>query len=137
VPAGTGLWSAFWLLGTVPGRNEEVDVLEMLGSDPTLGYASLHYGPAANAKKTVGSYRSSDCSVGFHTFAIDWEPNHIIWYVDGVECRRVTANIPTQPMYMIANLAVGAPGSWASPPDRYTVFPAQLKIDYIRVYQRN
>ena len=85
----------------------------------------------------MASYRNSDCSVGFHTFAVDWEPDHIIWYVDGVERRRITANIPTQPMYLVANLSVGAPGSWAGPPSRYTVFPAQYKIDYIRVYQRN
>lgn len=137
VPPGTGLWSAFWLLGSVPGRNDEVDILEVLGSDPTLGFASLHYGPAANGKKTVGSYRMSDSSVGFHTFAIDWEPDHLIWYVDGVERRRVTSNIPANPMHMIANLSVGAPGAWSGTPNRYTVFPAQLKIDYIRVYERD
>jgi beta-glucanase (GH16 family) len=75
--------------------------------------------------------------VGFHTFAVDWEPDHIVWYVDGVERRRLTANIPSNPTYLIANLSVGSPGSWAGPPNRYTVFPAQLKIDYIRVYKRN
>jgi beta-glucanase (GH16 family) len=137
VPAGNGLWSAFWLLGTVPGRNEEVDILEVLGSDPTVGFASLHYGVAGNGKKSVGSYRNADCSEGFHTFAVDWEPEHMIWYVDGVERRRLTANIPTQPMYLIANLSVGTPGSWAGSPNRYTAFPAQLKIDYIRVFERN
>ena len=39
-------------------------------------------------------------------------------------------------MIIIANLAVGGTGSWPGPPDRYTQFPAQYKIDYIRVYQR-
>jgi beta-glucanase (GH16 family) len=137
LPPGTGLWSAFWLLGSVPGRNDEVDVLEVLGSDPTLGFATLHYGAGANKRKTGASYRMADSSVGFHTFAIDWEPDHIIWYVDGTERRRLTSNIPTNPMHLIANLSVGAPGAWSGPPNRYTVFPAQYKIDYIRVYQRN
>ena len=39
-------------------------------------------------------------------------------------------------MYLITNLTVGGPTSWSGAPDRFTVFPADLKVDYIRVYQR-
>jgi beta-glucanase (GH16 family) len=42
--------------------------------------------------------------------------------------------IPTQPMYVIANLAVG--GSWPGAPDASTPFPSDLDIDWIHVYQR-
>jgi beta-glucanase (GH16 family) len=37
-------------------------------------------------------------------------------------------------MYVIANLAVG--GDWPGHPDRATWFPAELDIDYIRVYKQ-
>ena len=137
VPAGAGLWTAFWLLSTGPGTNQETDVMEILGADPSKGYAVLHFGTEANKGKWVGTYRDPDFSAGFHTFAIDWTPQYLVWYVDGVERYRVTQNVPSQPMYLITNLTVGGPASWSGAPDRYTLFPAQYKIDYVRVFQRN
>jgi beta-glucanase (GH16 family) len=60
----------------------------------------------------------------------------MIWYVDGVERQRVTQGVPSSPMVIIANLAVGGPQSWSGPTDATTSFPAKYKIDYIRVFQR-
>ena len=137
VPPGTGLWSAFWLLSPVQQSNEEVDVLEVLGSDPSLGFAVLHFGTNDNKGKFVGTYRNPDFSVGFHTFGLDWEPDHMIWYVDGVARYQVNQKIPSAPLFLVTNLAVGGPDSWSGAPDKYTQFPAQMKIDYIRVFQRN
>ena len=137
VPAGTGLWSAFWLVSPIQGSNDEADVMEILGSDPSKGYAVLHYGTMAKKGRSLSTYRNPDFSVGFHTFAVNWEPDLMVWYVDGVERYRVTQNIPSTPMYLITNLAVGGVDSWSGPPNRYTEFPAELKVDYIRVFQRN
>jgi hypothetical protein len=44
------------------------------------------------------------------------------------------ANIPKQPFYVLANLAVGGP--WPGPPNDSTVFPQSMDIDYIRVWER-
>ena len=137
VPAGNGLWSAFWAVSPKPGSPEEIDVMEVLGSDPNVGYAVLHYGTAARKGRSLSTYRDPDFSAGFHTFAVDWEPEYIVWYVDGAERHRVSQNIPRTPMYLTANLAVGGKESWSGPPNRYTEFPAELKIDYIRVFQRD
>jgi beta-glucanase (GH16 family) len=57
----------------------------------------------------------------------------VVWYFDGGEVYRVGADLPHQPMYIIANLAVG--GNWPGSPDETTVFPAYFDIDYIRVYR--
>lgn len=43
--------------------------------------------------------------------------------------------VPKDPMYLIANLAVG--GRWAGAPNETTVFPARMDIDYIRVFQKD
>ena len=137
VPAGAGLWSAFWLLSPLAKSHDEIDIVEVIGSDPRKAYTVLHYGTTAIDGKSLGVYQGPDLSAGFHTFAVDWEPEHIVWYVDGVERYRVSENVPSAPMIVIANLAVGGKNSWSGPPDRYTEFPAQLKIDYIRVFQRN
>jgi len=75
-----------------------------------------------------------DFSTDFHTFAVDWEPDQITWYVDGVERYRTTEHIPHEPMFLLANLAVG--GDMGGPPDANTPFPAVEQVDFIRVYQR-
>jgi len=38
-----------------------------------------------------------------------------------------------QPNFFIINLAVG--GNWPGSPNTSTIFPQQLKVDYIRVFQ--
>ena len=37
-----------------------------------------------------------------------------------------------QPFYIIMNLAVG--GDYGGNPDAHTVFPGEMQVDYIRVY---
>jgi beta-glucanase (GH16 family) len=62
-----------------------------------------------------------------------WQPDRLVWYIDGVERYRTSDHVPAEPMYLIANLAVG--GNWPGAPDNTTVFPADLEIDYIAVWQ--
>jgi len=63
-----------------------------------------------------GSYQGPDYSAGYHTFGVDWRPGLLMWYVDGVERYRVSnQNVPSGPMYILANLAVG--GTWPGDPE--------------------
>ena len=135
VPHGQGLWPAFWLVTEGKVRRPEIDVLELLGHDTQTVYTTAHYRDDDGAIQDVGhSVSVPDLSAGFHTFAVDWSPEALIWFVDGIECYRITEHIPDEPMYMIANLAVG--GTWPGDPDESTSFPAQFDVDSIRVYQR-
>lgn len=44
------------------------------------------------------------------------------------------ANYPfNRPFFFIFNIAVG--GNWPGNPDQSTVFPQEMEIDYIRVFQ--
>jgi len=142
LPAGRGLWPAFWLLPThyvedVP----EIDVMEFLGQDVDRLYQTYHYFDIADGWRKVSTpsfpVYSTDWTQEFHTYGMAWGPTEIIWYVDGVETHRITEadyKISGQPMYLIANLAVG--GNWPGTPDENTVFPAEFEIDYIRAYKR-
>jgi beta-glucanase (GH16 family) len=78
----------------------------------------------------------ADYTADFHTFAVDWEPTYLDYYIDGVLRIRVTdtTRIPTEPMYVLANLAVG--GNWPGSPDANTPFPSDLQIDWIHVFER-
>lgn len=134
LPAGRGLWPAFWLLPTPAAWPPEIDVMENLGHDTRTVYMTNHYTSGGSHASTGTSYNGPDFSAGFHTFGLEWSFSAIVWYIDGVERYRLTSNIPSGKMHAIVNLAVG--GSWPGAPDASTVFPNQLEIDYIRVYSR-
>lgn len=133
-PAGKGMWPAFWLLPADGSWPPEIDVLEILGHEPDKVYMTNHWGQWNDHHSHGESWIGPDFSQGFHTFAVDWEPGLIVWYVDGVERARSTEGVPDAPMYVIANLAVG--GNWPGNPDATTHFPASMDVDYIRVYKR-
>ncbi len=136
VPAGKGLWPAFWLLAADPAAINEIDVFEITGDNPDTAYMTLHY-PGLNgvSQAEQATFRGPDFSKDFHTFAVEWNQDKITWFIDGVERYHQSQHIPQAPMYLIANLAVG--GKWPGSPSVRTPFPAYFDIDYIRVYQPN
>jgi beta-glucanase (GH16 family) len=136
IPAGQGMWPAFWALPTDRSWPPEIDVFEILGNAPQVINMHYHYVMANGGNgDSGGEWTGPDFSADWHTYAVDWEPHAIIWYVDGIERRRYTsaANIVSKPMYLIANLAVG--GDWPGPPDTTTPFPSDFEINYIRVWK--
>lgn len=135
VPAGKGMWPAFWLLPDPLGWPPEIDVLEVLGHEPTKLYMTHHFRQAQGGRGSHGgSWVGPDFSAGFHEFAVEWSPQAIVWFVDGVERFRSEKTIPQGKMYMLVNLAVG--GDWPGAPDEKTKLPASFDVDYIRAYQR-
>jgi beta-glucanase (GH16 family) len=138
-PNGQGLWPAFWTLRPDHSWPPEIDTFEILGHEPNKVHMYIHYKNTDGSSGSSGkSFAGPDFSSGFHTFAVDWSPSAVIWYIDGIERSRFsnTQNIPDVPMYLIANLAVGGPESWPGAPDSTTVFPAYYEIDYIRVWKK-
>jgi beta-glucanase (GH16 family) len=136
LPGGTGLWPAFWLLPVSDKWPPEIDIMEMLGNNPnkillTYFWNNGVYPPP----KSTSTYTGTNFSEGWHTFAINWEPNSITWYIDGIERKHVQSiHVPNTQMQIIANLAVG--GTLPGSPTSETAFPATMKIDYIRVYNQ-
>lgn len=86
--------------------------------------------PVTEIQQTV---TTSDLSVGFHTFAVNWQPDFITYYVDDVQVyQEATPASCKVPMFMVMQLAVG--GGTAGIPDGSTNFPAQMRIDYVKAY---
>jgi Ca2+-binding RTX toxin-like protein len=139
VPAGKGLWPAFWLLPQSGGWPPEIDVMESLGNQPDTIYTSSHYKEAsgANATHSAGqTFRGEDgvnFSQGFHTYAAQWDSDRVTWFIDGQSVYDVRQDVPNVPMYLLANLAIG--GTWPGDPDATTPTTSRYDIDYIRVYQ--
>jgi beta-glucanase (GH16 family) len=146
LPSGQGIWPAFWMLGSNASwpMGGEMDVMEYIGKTPDTVYQTVH-GPGYSGSKGIGSHfvlTADSLKNDFHVYAIEWAPNEIHWFLDGQEIFKVTPNqIPAgthwvydHPFFIILNLAVG--GGWPGYPDSSTVFPQQLQVDYVRVYQK-
>ena len=132
LPAGQGLWPAFWLLPSDGSWPPEIDVMEVLGNAMTKLYTTIH---SSTAGTSGASPTVANMSTGYHTYAVDWEPNTITFYFDGQEVYQVaTPSDMHKPMYMIANLGVGGAGSWPGATNSSTPIPANMNIDYIRAY---
>ncbi len=130
MPAGQGLWPAFWLLPADGSWPPELDVFEVLGNDPTTLYFSTHSQTQATQGTTL---KVADVSQGFHTYGVMWTPTEVDMYIDGKEV--AVMNTPAdmnKPMYMLVNLAVG--GYWPGQPNASTPFPANMLIDYVHAY---
>ena len=130
-PGGKGLWPAFWLLPTNMSWPPEIDVVEVLGDQPTTLYATVHYGAAGKIQFPLSV---SDVTSEFHSYGLYWTKNYIGWYVDSkrVAYAPTPVQLQDKPMYLLLNLAVG--GNWPGYPDQSTPFPAQMQVNYVRVY---
>jgi len=150
IPYGQGIWPAFWMLGdnidTVRWPNcGEIDIMENIGKEPSIVHGTLHgpgYSGASGISAAYTISGSQKVSDKFHTFAVEWGPNVIRFYVDDLLYKtRTPADLPAgtswvfdRPFFIILNVAVG--GGWPGNPDATTVFPQQMLVDYVRVYQR-
>lgn len=137
IPAGRGLWPAFWLLPEPPAWPPEIDVLEILGQEPDKVYFSHHWpdpaNPGGDSLSQTGEFKGVDFSDGFHTVAVEWEPGELRWFVDGVLRHRSDQSVPDGPMFLLVNLAVGG---WAESPTEETPFPAEFVVDYVKVWRK-
>ena len=149
IPAGPGMWPAFWMLGDdFPTAGwpacGEIDIMENIGREPGKAHGTI-IGPGFSTSPFVtGIYTlpAGRFSESFHLFAVEWESNAIRFYVDDhLYETRTPADLPSKarwvfdhPFFLLLNVAVG--GNFPGPPDASTVFPQRLLVDYVRVYSR-
>lgn len=138
-PTEIGMFPAIWMLPAEFTRQSsevplpEIDIFENVGNDPNTCYAVLHYLDNHNTQqRSYSAYTTNPDE--FHLYAIEWTKNSLSWFVDGKLVHSTAEAIPTTPMYLIINLAVG--GSWFPPPNQTTKFPAKFEIDYVKYYQK-
>lgn len=157
VPTGKGYLPAFWMMPTDENlygqwpKCGEIDIMEVMGQETNKAYGTIHYGePHAQSQGTYSVSAADNFADNYHTYAVDWEPGKITWYIDGIKYHEEsdwfsakenqgTVAYPApfdQPFYMILNLAVG--GSWVGYPDESTTYDdQQFAIDYVKVYQKD
>lgn len=146
LPKGKGVWPAIWLLGSnidAVGWPQcgEISFVEYLGKEPGQVFTMLHsqnsYGMQTANKRITGV---PDIEEGFHIFEMDWTPDQMEFFVDG---ESVYTFIPrdkseavwpfAQPFFITVNMAIG--GNLGGPEIDDAIFPQELVVDYIRVYE--
>lgn len=136
LPAGQGIFPAFWMM---PNKENtwlpEIDIVEMLGQNPTEVWMVYHRLGSNNALVSTSlKYTGENYTTNFHTFGIEWTPTAITWLLDGKEVFKTTEHIPHEPMYLYVNTAIG--GNWPGNPNNTTPFPNYFEVDYIKVYKK-
>ena len=147
LPQGQGIWPAIWMLGeniddvSWPACGE-IDIMELVGHTPKTVHGTAHWGLRGEPStyKTGSTSRENNFSESFHVFSIVWEFNEITWYLDETKFHSFSSD-QTQgkpypfnnEFFFIMNVAVG--GNWPGNPDDTTVFPQEMIVDYIRVFQ--
>lgn len=140
LPTGQGIWPAFWMLRENNPWPGEIDIMELVGNAPWSCHGTAHWGEVNNVQSMGGSIYADDWTTAYHTYTVEWWPDHLRWSVDGqvyfeLDRTQVTPDHPwlfAEDYHMLLNVAVG--GGWPGSPDGSTVFPQEMKVDWVRVY---
>jgi beta-glucanase (GH16 family) len=158
LPQGRGYWPALWLMpeeaayGGWPASGE-IDIVENRGSNPTNILGTIHFGGRyphnAHSHGPSFDFPPGDSAANFHLYSLEWSSDSIRWYVDthlfetqtswwsSSNATNTSLRNPypapfDRPFYIIMNLAIG--GDFGGNPDATTVFPGEMEVDYVRVY---
>lgn len=141
----------------------EIDVMEIVGDKPHEVLNSLHFGSSGSEARQLITHvhplPGGSTVADWHVYAVEWEPGEIRFYVDDVHTstrdhwwscsKRVDGQgVPAasmadlnpwpapfdRPFYLVMNVAVG--GNFPGVPDEQTHFPAEMVVDYVRVYEK-
>jgi beta-glucanase (GH16 family) len=143
MPAFSGIWPAFWMLGDNISQVSwpacgEIDIMEHINAEQRT-YGTIHWRDHNNQYAQYGGNTGVNVT-GYHVYAITWDANFIRWFVDGVQFHE--ANIANgingtsefhANQFILLNMAVG--GNWPGFNIDNNGFPATLNVDYVRVYQ--
>lgn len=112
----------------------ELDIMEVPNENRDLAHFVVHWGAENNVH---GADVAGDFSQ-WHTFALEWLPDRITWFVDGVKKYENTdpVVIPTKPMHMTIQLDQGPFENWIPARDETTPEELSLEVDWVRIFNR-
>ena len=145
LPCGVGTWPAIWMLGTEGEStwpaNGEIDIMEQVGKLPTEINATLHMTATAGTSGITGMTNVADACTNFHNYQLTWTEDKLVIGVDNVgyftytNPREGSDSWPyDKPQYLLLNLAIG--GEMAGSVVDDSIFPRQMEVEYVRVYQK-
>jgi hypothetical protein len=144
-PGGSGAWPAVWLLGadcqqpnwlTTSTCNwpysgsQEIDLAEILDGNLT----SVNEGTYLNGSRPDCRAPTTAVNQNWHVYTLAWSASELLFRIDGIATCRFTSAIPSTPMFMIIDTAIGGIGGGQI---KNSTLPQTTQVDYVRVFQRN
>ncbi len=158
LPKSTGMWSAFWMMnGGVYNQDgsgqdgTEVDIFESMyykdawwGAGDSVvcgihfdGYDGMHQG------YSIGRWFANNPYEEYNTYGLEWTDKEYIFYINGVECGRLSqGGVSQNPEYLILSCEIAGENGVAYA-DRHGTGPISLKkgetaefiVDYVKAYK--
>lgn len=153
LPAGTGLWPAFWMMpnSSVYGgwpHSGEIDIMEARGRITNQSSSALHFSIVGGGHTYLSDEKSGHNITQYHKYAVEWTEDNINFFIDDYnfvsfdKSQWSTNGSPysqTAPFdkdfYIILNLAVGGNFDGGQLPSDSNL-PAEMKVDYVRVFKK-
>lgn len=149
IALGQGIWPAIWMLpsdwiyGGWP-KSGEIDIMEHVGHDEGRIHGSVH---TESYNHIIGTQRTNSKLIEnvktlFHIYSIEWSEQKIDFFIDDTlhftfknDFKNDFRTWPfNERFHLLLNVAVG--GNWPGPPNNTTVFPQDMEVDYVRVYEK-
>ena len=135
LPNGPGVWPAFWLVGVDKSNgSSEIDVLEYYGKFNAGFHTVLHLWKEGGGKHQgyIVDVAENSLTDSLHDYGVLITEGSISFFLDHQKYLEIeTPEAYKQPMYLLANLALG--GGW---PINDLNSPATMNIEHIRVYKQ-
>ena len=147
---GKGTWPAIWMLGSQGDwpAGGELDIMEHIGHQPGRVFSSVHTAAGSGAKSVGAAVQLADVCNTFHDYQMHWTKQGIRFGIDGLAHYEYlnpgsgsgsgNGNGSDRgpfdaPQFLILNIAIG--GDLGGKVDD-AIFPVQMEVDHVRVYQR-
>jgi len=145
---GVGLWPAIWMLGENKAevgwpKCGEIDIMEHVGFEKDSIFGTIH---TKAYNHMIGTQRGKKIFIDkpyseFHLYSVEWTPEKMDFLLDGVVYNHIENEHKTtdewpfdQNFHLKLNIAIGG-GLGGKKGIDNAVFPQQMVVDYVRVYQ--
>jgi len=143
LPAGYGMWPAFWSYGDPWPTQGEIDCMEARGQEPTKYQTNYFYGRAANrnlVKNQVGFITANmNLTTCWHVFEMIWTQNSLTFMLDGqvviTNTGSYVSNLFGKTERITLNLAVG--GNFFSNFNPSLIQTGTYAVDWVKIFTSN
>ena len=140
LPAGYGMWPAFWSYGDPWPTQGEIDILEARGQEDMKYQTNYFYGKTANRNLVRGAegFVNTDVSLQtcYHVYEMTWSQNDLKFYFDGVLVKTNSGSYVSslfgKTERITLNLAVG--GLFFSNLNPALIQTGTMYVDWVKVF---
>ena len=118
---------AFWLVGNqiMP----QVDIMKYTNGKVLLSNFWGNITEKDGIHRSIHQHSNGKLKSGFFIYELEWTPQELIWRINGLELKRETNGIPSEPMYI--QLSSGIYNDISN-----QTFPTTMEIDWVKVYEK-